>query len=173
MQEEIRKSFDEHKPPSAIFSLMILTNILINLDHGILPACTGPMQDTYDMDEAELGILGSIVYLGISLMGMFAGRLYQHFNSKWLTVVALVLLEFSLLLFVFIKHKAAAYATRFVTGVCQVFLLVYYPIWIDKYGKDKKTLWLTLLQICVPLGIFLGYGMTAVIISSGHGVHQP
>jgi predicted MFS family arabinose efflux permease len=122
------------------------------------------------MDEAELGVLGSIVYLGISLMGMFAGRLYQHFNSKWLTVVALVLLEVSLLLFVFIKHKAAAYATRFITGVCQVFLLVYYPIWIDKYGKDKKTLWLTFLQICVPLGIFLGYGMTAVIISSGHGV---
>lgn len=122
------------------------------------------------MDEAELGVLGSIVYLGISLMGMFAGRLYQHFNSKWLTVVALVLLEVSLLLFVFIKHKAAAYATRFITGVCQVFLLVYYPIWIDKYGKDKKTLWLTLLQICVPLGIFLGYGMTAVIISSGNGV---
>lgn len=149
---------------------MILTNILINLDHGILPACTVPMQETYDMDEAELGILGSIVYLGISIMGMFAGRLYQHLNSKWLTVAALVVLEISLLLFVFIQHKAAAYATRFITGVCQVFLLVYYPIWIDKHGKDKKTLWLTLLQICVPLGIFMGYGMTAVIISTGHEV---
>jgi hypothetical protein len=41
------------------------------------------------MDETELGILGSIVYLGIVLMGMFAGRLYQHFNSKILTVIAL------------------------------------------------------------------------------------
>ena len=71
---------------------MILTNVLINLDHGILPACTKPMQEYYDMDEAELGILGSIVYLGISIMGMFAGRLYQHFNSKLLTVIALVVL---------------------------------------------------------------------------------
>ena len=150
---------------------MILTNILINLDHGILPACTEPMQRIYDMVEAELGILGSIVYLGISLMGMFAGRLYQHFNSKWLTVAALVVLEISLLLFVFIQHKISAYATRFVTGICQVFLLVYYPIWIDKHGGNKKTLWLTLLQICVPLGIFMGYGMTAIIISTGHGVY--
>ena len=64
-------------------------------------------------------------------------------------------------MFVFIQNKIAAYCTRFITGVCQVFLLVYYPIWIDKHGKDKKTLWLTLLQICVPLGIFMGYHMNA------------
>jgi MFS transporter, Spinster family, sphingosine-1-phosphate transporter len=146
---------------------MILTNVLINLDHGILPACTVPMQEYYDMSEAELGILGSIVYAGISIMGMFAGRLYQKFNSKMLTVAALVVLELSLLVFVFIPNKIAAYATRFVTGVCQVFLLVYYPIWIDKHGGDNKTMWLTLLQICVPLGIFMGYGMTAIIISTG------
>lgn len=71
---------------------MILTNILINLDHGILPACNAQMAVDYDMNETEVGLLGSIVYLGISVMGMFAGRLYQHFNSKILTVVSLVVL---------------------------------------------------------------------------------
>lgn len=40
MQEETRKSIDDGKPPTVIFTLMTLTNILINLDHGILPACT-------------------------------------------------------------------------------------------------------------------------------------
>ena len=65
------------------------------------------------------------------------------------------------------SQKVTAYLSRFATGVCQVFLLVYYPIWIDKYGKDKKTMWITLLQICVPVGIFAGYGMTALIISFG------
>lgn len=104
-------------------------------------------------------------------MGMFAGRLYQHFNSKMLTVIALVVLEVSLLLFVFSENKIAVYLCRFLTGVCQVFLLVYYPVWIDKFGKDKKTMWLTLLQICVPVGIFLGYGITAVIISMGIRVY--
>lgn len=153
-----------------IFLLMILTNILINLDHGILPACNAQMAIDYDMNETEVGMLGSIVYLGISVMGMFAGRLYQHFNSKILTVVSLVVLELSLLCFVFFAQKYAAYATRFITGVCQVFLLVYYPIWIDKFGGPKKTMWLTLLQICVPVGIFMGYGMTAIIISTGHHV---
>ena len=152
---------------------MILTNILINLDHGILPACTSEMEKAFDMNETELGFLGSIVYLGISIMGLFAGRLYQHFNSKMLTVVALILLELSLLLFVLSDHKVTAYLSRFATGVCQVFLLVYYPIWIDKFGKEKKTFWLTLLQICVPVGIFVGYGITAIIISLGKSVHLP
>lgn len=69
------------------------------------------------------------------------------------------------MLFVLSDQKVAAYISRFFTGVFQVFLLVYYPIWIDKFGGDKKTMWLTLLQICVPLGIFIGYGITAVIIS--------
>ena len=31
-------------------------------------------------------------------------------------------------------------------------------------------MWLTLLQICVPLGIFMGYGMTAIIISTDNSV---
>jgi MFS transporter, Spinster family, sphingosine-1-phosphate transporter len=101
-------------------------------------------------------------------MGMFAGRLYQHFHSKMLTVCALVMLEVSLLLFVLSRQKVTAYLSRFATGACQVFLLVYYPIWIDKFGGVNKTMWLTLLQICVPVGIFIGYGMTAVIISSGN-----
>lgn len=69
------------------------------------------------------------------------------------------------------SQKVTAYLSRFLTGVCQVFLLVYYPIWIDKYGRDKKTMWLTMLQICVPVGIFAGYGMTAVIIASGSTVN--
>jgi Gpi18-like mannosyltransferase len=70
------------------------------------------------------------------------------------------------------SQKVTAYLSRFATGVCQVFLLVYYPIWIDKYGKDQKTKWLTLLQICVPVGIFAGYGMTALILSFGYHVNM-
>ena len=103
-------------------------------------------------------------------MGMFAGRLYQRINSKILTLGALIALEGSLALFILSDNNVLAYVCRFFTGVCQVFLLVYYPIWIDKFGYGKKTLWLTLLQICVPVGIFAGYGMTSVVITLGFNV---
>lgn len=100
-------------------------------------------------------------------MGTLAGHLYLRFNSKLLTLVALVLLEGTLGLFVLSDQKWTAYVSRFLIGAFQVFLLVYYPVWIDKFGQDKKTLWLTLLQICVPVGIFAGYGMTAAILALG------
>lgn len=61
-----------------------------------------------------------------------------------------------------------AYVSRFLVGAFQVFLLVYYPVWIDKFGFEKKTLWLTLLQICVPVGIFAGYGITAAVLAMGY-----
>ena len=44
MQQEILKGIENNRPPKLTFTLMILTNVLINLDHGILPACTKPMQ---------------------------------------------------------------------------------------------------------------------------------
>ena len=75
-----------------------------------------------------------------------------------------------MLLFILSDHKWSAYVSRFLTGAFQVFLLVYYPVWIDKFGADKKTAWLTVLQVCVPLGIFAGYGMTAVVIALGSHV---
>jgi MFS family permease len=116
----------------------------------------------------ELGFLGSIVYLGIVLTGTLAGHLYLRFSSKLLTIIALVLLEGSLVLLLVsqpFKLQWLAYISRFLTGSFQVFLLVYYPVWIDKFGLNKKTLWLTILQICVPVGIFTGYGLTAAIIN--------
>lgn len=108
------------------------------------------------------------MYLGIVLVGTLAGHLYLRFNSKLLTLIALVLLEGTLGLFVLSDHKWTAYVSRFLIGAFQVFLLVYYPVWIDKFGGNKKTLWLTLLQICVPVGIFAGYGLTAAILALGH-----
>ena len=69
------------------------------------------------------------------------------------------------------NQKWMAYVFRFMTGAFQVFLLVYYPIWIDKFGQHLKTTWLTLLQICVPIGIFAGYGITSGVIALGYEVN--
>ena len=125
------------------------------------------------MNDTQLGLLGSIVYLGIVTMGTFAGHLYQRINSKLLTLIALFVLLGSLVLFVLSNQQWMAYLFRFLTGGCQVFLLVYYPVWIDKFGQHLKTTWLTLLQICVPVGIFAGYGITSGVMAMGYKVTIP
>lgn len=107
------------------------------------------------------------MYLGIVTVGTLAGHLYLRFDSKLLTMIALISLELTLGLFVLSDQKWTAYVSRFLVGSFQVFLLVYYPVWIDKFGGSKKTLWLTLLQVCVPIGIFAGYGITASVLRLG------
>ena len=73
-----------------IFTLLTLTNVLINLHHGILPACTNEMKKHFHMNETQLGFLGSIVYLGILIAGTLVGNLYLRINSKLLTLIALI-----------------------------------------------------------------------------------
>lgn len=109
-------------------------------------------------------MLGSIVYLGIIAAGFGVGTLYRHFQSKLVCLIGLSGMCVTLLMFMLSNQIWLAMLSRFLTGSCQVFLLVYFPVWIDKFGGEKATLWITLLQVGVPLGIFAGYGMTSVIV---------
>ena len=59
-------------------------------------------------------------------------------------------------------------ACRFLTGVFQVFISIYAPIWCDEHGPEgKKTTWITSIIVANPAGMVSGYLMTAVIISAG------
>ena len=58
-------------------------------------------------------------------------------------------------------------------------MLVYFPVWVDVrfilififylylynklFGMGKKTIWLTLLHLGVPLGIFVGYTLSELL----------
>jgi len=53
---------------------------------------------------------------------------------------------------------------RCCTGVFQAFISIYSPIWVDQFGpRNRKTVMMSLIQAASPLGIVLGYGLTAVI----------
>jgi hypothetical protein len=38
---------------------------MINIDHGIIPAATTQLKEDLKMDNVDLGVLGSLVYLGL------------------------------------------------------------------------------------------------------------
>ena len=43
-------------------------------------------------------------------------------------------------------------------GFFQVFCYIYFPIWVDQFGvNNTQTLWLTFLQLGVPIGTMIGY----------------
>ncbi|CAD8139119.1 unnamed protein product [Paramecium octaurelia] len=43
-----------------------------------------------------------------------------------------------------------------------VFLVVFFPVWIDLFGENNKTLWLTYMQLGVALGTVSGYLVTSL-----------
>ncbi len=45
--------------------------------------------------------------------------------------------------------------------------MIYFPVWVDQFGiYEMRTIWLSLLQLGVPLGTMLGYVIEAVCINA-------
>jgi hypothetical protein len=43
-------------------------------------------------------------------------------------------------------------------------MAIYFPVWSDQYGPvERKSAMIAVLQLCVPLGIVMGYILTAII----------
>jgi hypothetical protein len=49
------------------FFIIFMSNILINIDHGSLPACVQDIQMDLGIHDFQFGILGSLVYAGITI----------------------------------------------------------------------------------------------------------
>ena len=63
-----------------IYGLIFVCNLLINIDHGSIPAATLNLKQDLNIDNVELGILGSLVYLGLTA-GMWFVR--HHYYLKF------------------------------------------------------------------------------------------
>lgn len=66
-----------------IFVLFILLAILMNFDHGTVPAATSEIKSDLDINDTILGIFGSLVFLGnmigiICLFIRFVGFIYYY-----------------------------------------------------------------------------------------------
>ena len=92
-----------------------------------------------------------------------------HLNIKFVIVLGLIGQGSSLLLFTLSNNFWILAASRLMTGMCQVFFAIYFPVWVDIFGDEEtQTIWLANLLLGVPLGVILGYIFTAFMISYAH-----
>lgn len=61
-----------------LFVNVFISNVLLNVDHGILPAASTFIKEDMGLDNLGMGILGSLVYLGI-IVGTQYFSLYNMF----------------------------------------------------------------------------------------------
>ena len=103
------------------FCIIALINLIINLDHGILPAISIEMQQQLQVNDQYMGLLGSLVYLGIVLSGVFAGHIILKIGAKPTMLISLTLISFDLALFSMQIQQVEYYlALRFLIGLFQV-----------------------------------------------------
>lgn len=60
------------------------------------------------------------------------------------------------------RNKLIMGLTRMISGFFQISLVIYFPVWVDTFGENRKTLWLSYIQLAVVLGVVMGYIITAL-----------
>ena len=141
-----------------IFILIFLVNILINCDHGAIPAGTKELKEAKNISNMQLGTIGSLVYLGLVLGSISGGYIFSTYSSKWVVINSLLATCIFLYFFTVSNYWEAMALCRIGCGFFQVFCYIYFPIWVDQYGvNNTQTLWLTFLQLGVPIGTMVGY----------------
>jgi sugar phosphate permease len=104
-----------------IFALIFVINVLINVDHGAIPASTTSLKRDFNMDNVTLGIIGSLVYLGLVLGSISAGPIFQSYAAKWVVTISLIISCVFLYFFTVVTSEFFLSFCRIGCGFFQVF----------------------------------------------------
>jgi len=134
------------------------------MDHGTIPASSNEIKQDFNINETELGSFGSLVYMGKLLGALILSKVIDIVNRKLLllfTLLFICLLTFSFISFYNIWFLLF---NRILIGFGQVFITVYFPVWIDQYGhKEWKTAMMSVFNLTSPLGVMFGYILTMIV----------
>ncbi len=111
-----------------IYTLIFICNLLINIDHGSIPAATLNLKQDLNIDNVQLGILGSLVFLGLTfgkdiILIKFIGSLvatpiFSYINAKTILIASFTLNGISLILFPLTSNFIVLSLSRFLVGFC-------------------------------------------------------
>ena len=112
--------------------------MLINFDHGVLPAAAMVIKEDLTLTNAQLGWLGSIVFLGLAIGSIAASYIFENCNSKRVLITILIANIAFISLFALSKIYSLLMISRFAMGSVQVFVSIYYPVWVEAFGTTEK-----------------------------------
>lgn len=150
-----------------IFLILTAVNILLNMDHGTIPAASVEIKNDLNINDTTLGTFGSLVYFGNLIGALFVTKMIDIFDRKVLSIATTIINALFLFLFTKVTSRPFLFFIRVVVGIMQSFITIYFPVWIDQYGPRKwKTMMLSVFNITSPLGVVLGYILTMLIKDS-------
>ena len=107
------------------------------------------------------------MYFGLTLGSLTGAQIYS--NSKYIKFVlmlSLSVMAVTLIIFAINSNFQLNVFMRFVAGFCQIFIIIYVPLWADAFGNERqKSLWIAIFTSCSVIGIFIGYSLTSWMVA--------
>ena len=148
-----------------VFILYLISNILISMDHGSIPASVNELRQLTSYDQS-IGLFGSLVYFGSILGSLISFSLINTFDIKLLILISLLGNSVCLFTFVIIENIPFLFFNRILVGILQSFITIYMPVWCNQFGlQSNRNFMIALIQLVSPLGIFLGYFIASICIN--------
>ena len=101
-----------------VFVVLFICNVMVNVDHGTLPACVEEVKKKFKIENVGFGSLGTAVYAGLSVGSAMGTKLYQKTNNiKFVLYVSLAFNGVCLAGFTFLDNLGLSLLVRFFTGI--------------------------------------------------------
>ena len=147
-----------------LFLLFTIINSLMNFDHGTIPAATDQIRNFLNLSDSQLGLFGSLVFMGTIIGSLISMTVINICNRKYILMICLILCGISLFIFTITKEYVLLCIDRVIIGVFQAFISIYLPLWCEQFGVEtKKTIMMALIQVAPPLGVLIGYIITTLL----------
>eukprot|EP00743_Colponemidia_sp_Colp-15_P005798 GILK01006233.1.p1 GENE.GILK01006233.1~~GILK01006233.1.p1 ORF type:complete len:526 (-),score=55.22 GILK01006233.1:108-1685(-) len=147
-----------------IFAGMLFLTMLINYDCGAVPACLPEIAEEININYTNQAMLGSLVYGGLIISSLFAGPILQRFSPRDVVFISILLNAVFVVIFSLAKDLSLMFVSRTILGMTQAFYVIYAPVWVDEFAPpDNRTMWMSLLQAAVPIGMMFGYLCSGLI----------
>ena len=132
----------------------------MELDQGVLSSTTEALSKDMELNDSQLGGLGSMIFLGKSLGCLLFFSLINKLNRKYMLLATIFVIILSLILTTQSKNLALLYICRVAVGIANSYLGIFFPVWADQFGIHKyKSLILTCHHLASSLGYLFGYIM--------------
>ena len=144
--------------------MVLLINLVVNIDHGVLPGGVNVMTDALDLKETQYGYLESSVFLGNIVGSIVASFLFREVSTKYVLISVLILNALMQSVFIYTTNFYVLLIARILSGSFQVFVTIYWPVWVDAFSatETQKGVWMTLVLLASVFAYVVGYGLVLV-----------
>ena len=150
-----------------LFWILIVTSLLLNTDHGTIPAAIEEIQKDLDLNKKQVGTFGSSVYIGTAVGALFLSFFINKMNRRYMVAISFFFSGVLIFVFTYISDYWLLFINRFFVGFSQSLISIYIPVWIDQFiNTNKKTIFMAIFQLSSLIGILIGYILTVIVKDS-------